>query len=157
MVLAVVLIVPFLFALIFPVFTETTAGGRTGVWLIAAVTAMEVPLGALIIWAVRRRGDPLSSVGVVRPGIVWLVATIALVVVAGWLIWARQAGVWAGAVPTGGARGGTYTAWQRIALVALGVPQIYLQELIFRGFAITVLHRATGSFASALVVSSAAF
>jgi membrane protease YdiL (CAAX protease family) len=43
------------------------------------------------------------------------------------------------------------------ALALLGIPQIYLQELLYRGFAITFIERATGSIVAAVAISSAAF
>lgn len=156
-VVAVVLLVPFLFALVLPRLTDTTSGGWAGVVLIAAVTLMEAPLAALACWAVRRRGDPLSTIGVVRPHVAWLAAAVIVFVGALWLVWLRHIGTWEGAVSSAGAAGGSYTTGQRVALVLLGVPQIYLQELIYRGFAITFLHRLTGSTVAAVVIASAAF
>lgn len=157
LVVGVVLVLPILFAVALPKLTDTTSGGEIGVGLIAAVTAMEVPLAALAVWAVRRRGDTVTTIGVVRPHPAWL--AIGLLILAGalWLSWQRHTGAWAGASSASGAGGGSYTTQQRLALIGLGIPQIYLQELLYRGFAITFLERLTGSLAAAVVVSSAAF
>jgi len=156
-VLAAVLAVPFLFALALPRLADTTSGGSEGVAIIAAVTLMEVPLALLAVWAVRRRGEPLSVIGIVRPSPMWICAALVVLAGAAWLTWQRHTGAWAGAVSASGAGGGAYTTPQRIALVALGVPQIYLQELLYRGFAIAWLERITGSVVAAVVISAAAF
>lgn len=156
-VVAVVLLVPFLFALVLPSLTDTTSGGWPGVVLIAAVTLMEAPLAALACWAVRRGGDSLSTIGVVRPHFAWLAVAVIVLVGVIWVTWLRHTGAWDGAASSSGAGGGSYTTAQRIALVLLGVPQIYLQELIYRGFAIAFLHRLTGSTIVAVLIASAAF
>lgn len=152
-----VLLVPFLFALILPRLADFEAGGRAGVLVIALVATVEAPLALLAIWAVRRRGDSLASIGIVRPHPAWAIAALAVAVGAAWLTWQRHTGAWAGVLSNGGPGGGEYTTGQMALLVALGIPQIYLQELLYRGFAITVLERATGSTVAAIVISSAAF
>lgn len=154
---AAVLIVPFLFALALPAITDPAAGGRQGVALIAAVTALELLLAGVAVWAVRRRGDTLASIGVVRPHAAWAAVAVVIAAGAGWLIWRRHTGAWGGATSSAGAGGGDYTTAQQITLVALGIPQIYLQELLYRGFAITFLERITGSLAAAVAISSVAF
>lgn len=152
-----VLLVPFLFALVLPRFADFEAGGRAGVLVIGLVAAVEAPLALLALWTVRRRGDSLASIGIVRPHPAWVVAGLVVLVGAAWFTWQRHTGAWAGAVSATGAGGGEYTTGQMAALVALGIPQIYLQELLYRGFAITVLERATGSTVAAIGISSAAF
>lgn len=159
LVVAAVLVVPFLFALVLPRIASVESGGRAGVAVIALVTLIELPLAALAVWAVRRRGDSLSSIGIVRPHPAWVIACLGVFAIAAWLLWRRHTGAWSGAVSAAGAgAGGTeHTTWQMAALVLLGVPQIYLQELLYRGVAITFLDRATGSIAAAIAISSAAF
>ena len=157
LVVGVVLTVPLLFALALPRFIDVSADRWTGVALIAAVTVMEVPLAALAVWATGWRGETLASIGVTRPHPLSIAIGVAVLAGALWLIWARHTGVWDGASSAAGAGGGAYTTAQRLAFVALGVPQIYLQELLYRGFAITFLERWTHSVAAAIALASAAF
>lgn len=157
LVVAAVLLIPFLSALVLPRFADVETGGAGGVAVIAAVVVMELPLGVLAVWAVRRRGDGLSSVGIVRPHPAWAIAGLVVLVGAAWLLWQRHTGGWTGAASATGAGGGEYTTSQMAALALLGIPQIYLQELLYRGFAITFIERATGSIVAAVAISSAAF
>lgn len=156
-VVAAVLVVPILFALVLPRFADFEAGGLAGVAVIALVAVMELPLCVLVMWAVRRRGDGLSSIGIVWPHPALVIAGLVVLVGAAWLLWLRHTGAWTGAASATGAGGGEYTTSQMAALVLLGIPQIYLQELLYRGFAISILERATGSIVAAVAISSAAF
>lgn len=157
MVAITVLVVPFLFALLLPRVAASRPGGWPGVGVIALVALVELPLVGLAVWAVRRNGGDLSSIGIVRPHLAWVVVCLVVLIAAWWLAWLRHTGAWTGAISAAGAGGGAYTTAQMVALVLLGVPQIYLQELLYRGVAITFLERTTGSVVAAVAISSAAF